>query len=103
MTDLDFADDIDLLPNTKSQLKDLTMALEAEASKISEDKTKLTQVGNVQDNTPITMGGQPLNLVGQFNYLGSIMDIDGGTEGDVKWVKQLWSSNKWFQYGPCLL
>lgn len=52
--------------------------------KISEDKTMLMKVGNVQDNTPVTLREMVLTFLGQFNYLGSIMVTGGGTEADVR-------------------
>lgn len=48
--------------------------------KISEDKTKQMQIGNVQNNILITLGG----FVEKCHDLGSIMDTDAETEPDVK-------------------
>lgn len=51
--------------------------------KISEDKTKQMQIGNVQNNILITLGG----FVEKCHDLGSIMDTDAETEPDVKcWI-----------------
>lgn len=88
LTDLDFADDIALLAESSSQLKEMTTALEQEAAKvglmISDTKTKLMRVGEEQHNTPVHVGCKPVEFVEHFNYLGSMVDADGGTDRDVQ-------------------
>jgi len=52
LTDLDFADDISLLAETRGTLQDMTTNLETEAGhvglRISANKTKVMQVGEVE-------------------------------------------------------
>ncbi|KAK1792372.1 hypothetical protein P4O66_012322, partial [Electrophorus voltai] len=75
LTDLDFADHIALLANTKPALQFMTTCLEGEVEKvglcINTDKTKVMRV-NLQD-------------IDEFTYLGSIVsNNDGGSEADVR-------------------
>ena len=87
LTDLDFADDIALLANTKECLQKMTTKLEAAASnvglRINSEKTKLMQLGNANRSTGITVGWQSIEAVKQFTYLGSVLSNDGNTEADV--------------------
>ena len=87
LTDLDFADDIALLANTKESLQKMTTKLEAAASnvglRINSEKTKVMHVGNANTSTGITVGCQPIEEVKQFTYLGSVLSDGGNTEADV--------------------
>ena len=74
VTDLDFADDRSLLAETRGTLQDMTTNLETEAGEvglqISVNKTKVMQVGEVEVLQPITVGGQNVDDVDRFTYLG---------------------------------
>ena len=87
LTDLDFADDIALLANTKESLQKMTTKLEVAAShvglRINSEKTKVMQLGNANTSTEITVGCQPIEEVKQFTYLGSVLSNDGNTEAHV--------------------
>ena len=87
LEDLDFADDICLLSNTKEQMQRKVEALEQIGKivglKINQQKTKLLSI-NCTNNTAITVNQQPIEQVNKFTYLGSVIDEKGGTEEDVK-------------------
>ncbi|KAK1804715.1 hypothetical protein P4O66_003535 [Electrophorus voltai] len=75
LTDLDFADDIALLANTKPALQSMTTCHKGEAEKvglrINTDKTKVMRV-NRQTKGQITIGQQMVEDIDEFTYLGSI-------------------------------
>jgi len=86
LTDLNFADDISLLAETSGTLQDMTTNLETEAGKvrvrISANKTKVMQVGEVKVLQPVTVGRQNVDDVDHFTYLSSILACDGDAEAD---------------------
>ena len=49
--------------------------------RINKDKSKVMRI-NTNDVRPVTLGGQPLEEVDSFTYLGSIVDKQGGTDMD---------------------
>ena len=51
--------------------------------KINKRKTKILKT-NTTCETPIMLEGETLEEVKDFRYLGSIVDMHGGTEADVK-------------------
>ena len=51
--------------------------------KINREKSKILRVKTTNKN-PITAGGEPLEDVDKFSYLGSIINKQGGVEEDVK-------------------
>ena len=81
MTDIDFADDVSLLAETRDSLQELTTNLETEAKKlglrISAQKTKTMQIGGEQAMTPLSASQQTIQNVDRFSYLGSILTEDG--------------------------
>ena len=108
LDDLDFADDLALLPHNHRQMQDKTICLETMSAgtglKISKKKTELMKI-NTTANTPVTVGGEPITEVDSFIYLGSAVDRQGGTERDVTarigkvrvafvMLKNIWSSKE---------
>jgi len=87
LTDLDFADDVALVPGTKPVLQEMTSSLEQAAGKvrlrISTDKTKTMRV-NRKTKVQILIGQQTIEDVEEFTYLSSIISSDGDTERDVQ-------------------
>jgi len=87
LTDLDFADDLSLLAQSRATLQKMTTNLEIEAKKvglrISAEKTKVMQICRGQVTDPITVGGQNIDDVDRFTYLGSVLTYDGDAEADV--------------------
>ena len=50
--------------------------------KINRGKSKVTRINTTNEN-PITVGGEQLEEVDSFTYLGSVIDKEGGTDVDV--------------------
>ena len=86
MNDRDFADDLALLSHNHTQMQDKTTRLENTSPglglMINRRKTELMKTNN-SVNTPVTVGGEPIREVESFVYLGSVMDLQGGTDKDV--------------------
>ena len=87
--DLDFADDLALLSSTRRQMQAETDLIHVAANsgrvglRINREKTKVLRI-NHREQEPITVYGLPLEDVLEFLYLGSIVDISGGTDADIK-------------------
>ena len=75
LADLDFADDIALLSDSRNGIQELTNNLEEYASqtelRISTEKTKV--MSSHDHGNQILVGGQPVEEVNKFTYLGSIL------------------------------
>ncbi|XP_075316757.1 uncharacterized protein LOC142376932 [Odontesthes bonariensis] len=86
MEDLDFADDLALLSHNHKQMQDKTAHLDrtsiSTGLKISKKKTELMKI-NITNSTPVTIGGEEVKETESFVYLGSVVDRQGGTDGDV--------------------
>ena len=87
MEDLDFADDLTLLSHSHKQMQEKTEQLNTVSIQlvlnINRSKTKIMKA-NTKNNNPITLNGEPLEETDSFTYLGSTINKNGGTEGDVK-------------------
>ena len=105
LDDLDFADDLALLSQSRNQMQDKTTLLETTSAttglKTSRKKTEVMKVNTTVNITPITVGGgEPIQEVESFVYLGSIMDKKGGTDQDITarttfvMLKTLWASQQ---------
>ena len=86
LEDLDFADDLALLAQTHTQMQAKTTKLEAVSSKlglkINTDKTKTIRInGNAREQ--IMINYLDIEDVTSFTYLGSVINITGGTYEDV--------------------
>ena len=85
LEDLDYADDLALLSHSRAQMQYKTTRLADISSgvglRINKDKSKVMRI-NTNDVRPVTLGGQPLEEVDSFTYLGSIVDKQGGTDMD---------------------
>ena len=108
LDDLDFADDLALLPHNQRQIQDKTIFLGTMSAgtglKISKKKTELMKI-NTTANKPVTVGGDPIMEVDSVIYLGSAVDRQGGTDRDVTarigkvrvafvMLKNIWSSKE---------
>ena len=82
ITNLRFADDIDGLAGTKSELKNLVSNIDntsrAYGMEVSEEKTKI-MTNNIADGSTedITVNGQQLETVDKFKYLGAQVTDEG--------------------------
>ena len=87
LDDLDFADDLALLPHNHEQMQAKTTALQTTASKIglkiNTEKTKVMRI-NTNRTEPIRLGDNGIEDVTSFTSLGSIVDPSGGTDQDIK-------------------
>ena len=86
LEDLDFADDLALLAHTHTQMQAKTTKLEAISSKlglkINTDKTKTIRI-NSNASEQIMINNFGIEDVTSFTYLGSVINITGGTDEDV--------------------
>ncbi|VDP31226.1 unnamed protein product [Schistosoma margrebowiei] len=87
LNNLDFADDLALLPQTQQQMREKTNSVAAASAafglNIHKGKSKVLRY-NTACTSPITIDGEDLEDVKTFTYLGSIIDEHGGSNADVK-------------------
>ena len=87
LDDLDFADDLALLSHTHSQMQEKTEELDDASKRLGlhmhSGKTKVLKVNSGSD-IPITLADRPLEEVESFTYLGSVIDMHGGTAADIR-------------------
>ncbi|VDP45748.1 unnamed protein product [Schistosoma margrebowiei] len=82
--DFDFADDLSLLSRThkRMQMKTTSVGVVSESAII-----RYNFRYNTACNNPITIDGEHLEDVKIFTYLGSIIDENDGSDGDIKaWI-----------------
>ncbi|VDP74225.1 unnamed protein product [Schistosoma mattheei] len=85
LDDLDFTDDLALLPHMQQQMQEMTSVVEASAAvrlNIHIGKSKILR-HNTACTNPITIDGEDLEDVKTFTYLGSIIDEHGGSDSVV--------------------
>ena len=88
ISNLRFADDIDLMGGSNSELQDLTNRLSERAGaygmEVSTEKSK-TMVNSTNDTSAdITMNGEKLEEVSKFKYLGATLSKDGTSTAEVR-------------------
>ncbi|VDP39084.1 unnamed protein product [Schistosoma margrebowiei] len=87
LDDLDFADDLALLSQTRQQMQEKTTSVAAASAavglNIHKGKSKVLRY-NTACTDPITIDREDLEDVKTFTYLGSIIDEQGGSDADVK-------------------
>lgn len=87
LEDLDFADDLCLLAQRHSDMREKLLALSDVAKKvglkINEAKTK-EMVLNVHGGESFEINGRRIERVDSFVYLGSMVNPEGGAEDDAK-------------------
>ncbi|VDP26045.1 unnamed protein product [Schistosoma curassoni] len=87
LDDLDFADDLALLSHTHEQMQIKTASVAAVSASVGlsihKAKTKVLKY-NTENSNPITLDGETLEDVDSFTYLGNIIDVQGGSDADVK-------------------
>jgi len=87
LNDLDFADDLALLSHNHQQMQAKTTKLDTTSTqtglKIHPAKTKLMKI-NTSNELPIKLKDEPIEEVQSFVYLGSVINIQGGTDEDVQ-------------------
>ncbi|KAK4474260.1 hypothetical protein MN116_000298, partial [Schistosoma mekongi] len=108
LDDLDFANDLALLSHTQLQMQMKTNNIVADSEavglNIHQEKSKILRYKTTNTNL-ITLGGEILEDVETFTYLGSIIDKQGGSDSEVRarmgkaravflQPKNIWNSNQ---------
>ena len=87
LDDLDSADNLALLSHTHRQMQEKTNSVKDSSAQlglhINRGKTKVLKI-NTMITEPVRLVDDLLEEVNLFIYLGSVVDIQGGTEADVK-------------------
>ncbi|VDP25047.1 unnamed protein product [Schistosoma mattheei] len=87
LDNLHFAEDLALLLHTQQRMQEKTTSVEPASAalglKIYKGKSKILQYNKASNNT-ITIDGEALEDVKTFTYLGSIIDVHGGSDANVK-------------------
>ncbi|XP_047999793.1 uncharacterized protein LOC125236919 [Leguminivora glycinivorella] len=107
LEDLDYADDIVLISPTLAYLEAKLESLQEEADRmglrINKRKTVSMRVKS-SSTDPLTLGGESLDSVSKFVYLGSVLTEKGGADDDIDsrikkakaafaQLKAVWESN----------
>jgi len=86
LEDLDFADNLALISPTFKHIEDKTNRLNTYAKQvglvINVKKTKLLRINN-KDHRDLNIGGQAIENVENFSYLGARVSTEGGVEEDI--------------------
>ena len=108
ISNLRFADDIDLMGGSNSELQELTDRLSNSAKaygmEVSCEKSKVMVNGSENSTVQITMNGQQLEEITAFKYLGAVLTKDGRSTTEIKTrlaiatsnmakLSKIWSSN----------
>uniref|UniRef100_H3B6V1 Reverse transcriptase domain-containing protein n=1 Tax=Latimeria chalumnae TaxID=7897 RepID=H3B6V1_LATCH len=88
LNNLRFADDIDLIATSNTDLQRLTDKVYVESRKfglqINIKKTKVMSFGKHQEDIHITVEGDAVEQVEKFVYLGGLVSKNGTCEEDIK-------------------
>jgi hypothetical protein len=87
LTDLDYADEICLLALstrvTQTTLERLVREAAKLGLKINISKSKEMRIAMKNNNEPLYIQGETIEILAHFVYLGSIIDGTGGTGADI--------------------
>ena len=88
LNNLRFADDIDLMAESGSQLQELTTRVHESSKrfglKINGEKTKTMTIGKEKEKINITLEGEELEQVAEFVYLGGVITEDAESTRDIR-------------------
>jgi hypothetical protein len=88
VNNLRFADDIDLMAESGSQLQELTTRVHESSKrfglKINGEKTKTMTIGKEKEKINITLEGEELAQVTEFVYLGGVITEDAESTRDIR-------------------
>ncbi|VDO84891.1 unnamed protein product [Schistosoma margrebowiei] len=91
LDDLEFSGDLALLFNTYEQMQIKTTSVAAVSASVGlsihKGKTKVLKF-KTENSNPITLGGETLEDLESFTYLGSIIDEQGGSDADLSLLSQ---------------
>ncbi|VDO86042.1 unnamed protein product [Schistosoma margrebowiei] len=108
LDDSDFADDLAHLSHTHEQMQIKAVSVAAVSASmglnIQKPKTKVLKY-NTENSSLITLDGETLEDVESFTYLESTIDVQGGSDADVKMridkaratflqLKNIWNSKQ---------
>ena len=108
INNLRFADDIDLLAENEDELQELTTRVHESSKrfglKINAEKTKTMTIGKKKEKIIIRLGGEELEQVKEFVYLGGVITEDAESTKDIRKriglasamfgkLRKLWRSN----------
>ena len=88
INNLRFADDIDLMAESEDKLQELTTRVHESSKrfglKINGEKTKTMTIGKKKEKINIRLGGEELEQVKEFVYLGGVITEDAETTKDIR-------------------
>src|SRR6218665_1961407 len=88
LNNLRFADDIDLIADTEENLQQLTDRVDGSSRRmglrINTEKTKTMTNGKQHEDIQINLGGEVLEQVTKFVYLGGTLKEDGRCTEDIR-------------------
>jgi hypothetical protein len=88
ISNLRFANDIDLMGGSKEELQDLTNRLEGRAGahgmEVSTEKSKIMVKSTINTSAEIYLNDQQLEEVDAFKYVGSTLTKDGRSTTEIK-------------------
>ncbi len=88
VSNLRYADDTALCAQTREDAEQLLTKVNDAGRerllKLNVKKTKLLKVGNAQPNTTVRVGGEQIEEVEHFKYLGSLKAANGRCEKDIR-------------------
>ena len=88
INNLRFADDIDLIAESEDNLQELTTRVHESSErfglKINRGKTKTMTIGKKKEKINIRLGGEELEQVTEFVYLGGVITEDADSTKDIK-------------------
>jgi exonuclease III len=88
ISNLRFADDIDLMAGSRQELKELTALVDKTCTdygmEISTEKSKLMAMGTELEQPEIKVRGKSLEQVDSFKYLGAQITKDGRSDTEIK-------------------
>ena len=86
LEDMDFADDIFLISSVREHMQSKTTCLNKTAKttglNVSTEKTKILGI-NHKNKAPVILNSEPIEVIEEFKYLGSIISKDGDAKQDI--------------------
>lgn len=88
INNLRYADDTTLLAGSAKELEDLIERVRTESEKfglfLNVSKTKVMIINQLEENPSIHAGNQAIEIIDQFNFLGSMISNQGGSSIEIR-------------------
>ena len=88
INNLRYADDTTLLADSACELEELIERVRTESEKfglfLNVSKTKVMVINQQEENTTIHAGNQAIEIIEQFNFLGSMISNQGGCSTEIR-------------------